>query len=72
MTRKDFEALALALGRRRYMPEAKEAMGWTAGFDEAVEAVMDVCQMQNGRFNRATFNDIPSSCITCTTSLTSL
>ena len=53
MTRKHFEALALALGRKR--ANWREDAAWERGFNDAVDTVMDVCAMQNGRFNRDTF-----------------
>lgn len=55
MTRKDVEALALALGRHLY--NQTSSAGWNQGFYAAMDAVMDVCEMQNGRFSRATFKE---------------
>jgi hypothetical protein len=59
MTRKDFEALALSLGRRWSHPEVTSEdsqRDWDRGYMEAIEAVMDCCQMQNGKFKRVFFN----------------
>ena len=53
MSRKDFEALALALKRK--LTDWRENAAWERGFYDAVNVVIDICAMSNDRFDRERF-----------------